>query len=158
MAPLEWSSTRNIGHLDSGIDAYVAKLTDTNTLRSCLSWQPEKDLVGPGAPHQVLLSKSSGSSLVPAPAAPVASALSLCFGCRKGHEAAKGHYPRREVLPYPSLHLFHRLDFARLPGLVEPRFQGTIKPQDHKPTFACDCLRPISLKVCGRIGSEIGIY
>lgn len=51
-----------------------------------------------------------------------------------------------------------QLKLARLPGLVEPRSQGTIQPENGKPAFACDSLGPVFLKALRRIGTEIEIY
>ena len=41
--------------------------------------------------------------------------------------------------------LFHQLDLARPPGLVEPRLGRTIEAQDGKPAFAGNGLDPVRL-------------
>ena len=45
-----------------------------------------------------------------------------------------------------------------LPGLIEPRLQGTIKAQEDTLTFAWNSLHPIGLMPLRRCGAEPNIY
>lgn len=47
------------------------------------------------------------------------------------------------------------LAFARPPGLVESRFQWTVKAKDHEPALAWNRLHPVILHSHGCLGSEV---
>ena len=53
--------------------------------------------------------------------------------------------------------LFHQLELARLPRLVEPRLSRAIEPKQHVPSFARHCLNPGRLMALRRGRAEPNI-
>ncbi len=53
--------------------------------------------------------------------------------------------------------LLDEFDFARLPSLVEPRWQWTIKAQDKEKAFMGDGLNPVALLALGGFGCKVNI-
>src|ERR1700722_6729453 len=53
---------------------------------------------------------------------------------------------------------FNQLELAGLPGLIKPRLQGTIQPQEDIPTLAWNGLYPVGLMSLRRGGAEPDMY
>ncbi len=50
--------------------------------------------------------------------------------------------------------LFHQLNIAWFPGLIEPRLERSVKSQDHEPAFAGNRLDPVAFRALGSLGAE----
>ena len=53
---------------------------------------------------------------------------------------------------------FHQLELSRLPGLVEPRFQRAVEPENGIPALARNGLRPVRCLAGGGLGAEVEIH